>query len=156
MIQRINAKLFTATFCFFNAVAFIALASATAIAGGQKFSTISCAIHIHSTFSGKEFSLEKIVQDAREAKLDSIIITDHDIMRWEYGLMPLRGLLKRTIEHPSVLSTGPQHYLNTIKQLQTNNPGIVIIPGVESTAFYYWSGSPFNKSLVLNSCLFLE
>ncbi len=151
MTQRPYANFFhISLFSLFTAL-IISVVSPGAGGATKEYIVLSCAVHIHSTFSGKEFSLERIVKDARAANIDSLIFTDHDIMRWEYGIWPLTSLLKRTIERPSVISAGPERYLGEIKNLQEKNPDIILIPGVESTAFYYWTGSPFDKSLVLNS-----
>ena len=43
-----------------------------------------------------------------------------------------------------------QKYLGEIARLQKKYPDTIIVPGVESTPFYYWTGSPFTGSLTAN------
>jgi hypothetical protein len=87
----------------------------------------------------------------RKNGIRGIIFTDHDLSKWEYGLPPLRNLLRKTIEKDSVLKTGPEAYLSRIRELNRKYPGMVAIPGVESTPFYFWSGSPFRNNLTLHN-----
>src|SRR3989339_319032 len=59
---------------------------------------LSCVLHLHSTFSGGDRSLDRVVEEARKNHFDVVIPSDHDLMRWEYGLPPLRNLVKKTYE----------------------------------------------------------
>ncbi|MHB9154213.1 MAG: CehA/McbA family metallohydrolase domain-containing protein [Endomicrobiales bacterium] len=109
-------------------------------------------LHVQSTLSEDGLmSLEEITALARERGIKAVIFNDHDLMKWEYGVFPLRKLLKKTIEQSSVLKTGPGHYLARIRALNDKYPDIVVIPGVESSPFYFWSGSPLKKDLTLNN-----
>ncbi|OGS20769.1 MAG: hypothetical protein A3J83_01660 [Elusimicrobia bacterium RIFOXYA2_FULL_40_6] len=111
---------------------------------------VSCVTHIHSTFSDSgKLSLEQIIQKAKNYHIDVVIPTDHDLEKIEYGLWPFRKLIKKTVEKNSVFFIGTDKYLSEIKRLQEKYPEMVIIPGVESSAYHYWTGSPFTKNLVL-------
>jgi hypothetical protein len=49
------------------------------------------------------------------------------------------------------MELGPEKYLGDIEKLKRENPDMVIIPGTESAAFYYWTGNYFSHDLVMNS-----
>ncbi|MBU0951322.1 MAG: PHP domain-containing protein [Elusimicrobia bacterium] len=114
------------------------------------YKQVSCVTHIHSTFSDSgKLSLEQIIKKAKDYHVDVVIPTDHDLEKIEYGLWPFRKIIKKTVEKNSVFLIGTDKYLAEIKRLQEKYPEIIIIPGVESSAYHYWTGSPFTKNLVL-------
>ena len=93
--------------------------------------------------------MSEIVKTARENDVRIVIFTDMDFMRWQYGLWPLRGVIKKTVQMNSIYTYGIRRYLKEIADLQAKNQDMVIIPAVESAPFYYWEGSPFKKDLKL-------
>ncbi len=107
---------------------------------------VPAAIHISSTVSDGKFSIDEIIKIAKHNDIKIIILTDRDFMRWEYGLWPLRRIIKKTVDSNSVSTYGIERYLEKIKEVQRKNADLVIIPGVESAPFYYWQGSPFKKN----------
>ncbi len=108
---------------------------------------VSGVIHLHSTFSSGHYTLEQLVVKARQKKLGVIIPTDHDLVVMEYGLFPLRNILKRREERDSVLKSGPENYLAEIKRLNNVQDKVIVLPGVQSSPFYYWSGHPLKRNL---------
>lgn len=68
-------------------------------------------------------------------------------MRWQYGLWPLRNVVKKTVEDPSIFKYGVSNYLKEIENAQKANPDMVIIGAVESAPLYYWQGGPFHNNL---------
>ena len=58
-----------------------------------------------------------------------------------------RNLIKRREERPSVLLAGPENYLAEIERLNRQHQSVLIIPGVQSSPFYYWTGNPFGQGL---------
>jgi hypothetical protein len=107
---------------------------------------VPTAIHIATTISDGNLSLDEVVRAARLKGIKAIIITDRDFMKWEYGLWPLRNILKVTRESNSVFKYGISNYLEQIELASKNNKDILIIPGLESAPFYYWKGIPFSGS----------
>jgi hypothetical protein len=114
------------------------------------FFQMHLAMQVSSTVSDGRYSVRQIVDIARKCGVRIVVLGERDLMKWEYGLWPLRGLVKTTVEDQSLFRYGVQRYLKEIAQLQAENPDMVIIPGVESAPYYYWSGSPFNGTLAIN------
>jgi len=104
-------------------------------------------IHVHSTYSSGRYSIEELVAKAEEKNLEVLVLTDHDQVVMEYGLFPLRNLIKKREVRKSVLQAGPQRYLNEVSRLNEAQQSVLVIPGVQSSPFYYWSGSPFGQGL---------
>ena len=132
---------------FFSAVL---LSAATPLRSEDGYKIVSCVLHLHSsTFSGEKGSksLEEIVQEARSKGIEVVIPTDKDMMSWSYGIWPLRDVLRVRYVFTSVLSKGPQKYLDEINRLEKKYPEVTVVPGVESAPFYYWKGSPFTGNL---------
>jgi hypothetical protein len=119
----------------------------TNIGKGQELIQAPAAIHISSTVSDGKYSIDEIVEIARLNDVKVVIITDRELMRWEYGLWPLRNIIKKTVESNSVFKYGIKRYLNAIRKAQEKNPDMAIIPAVESAPFYYWEGNPFGNNL---------
>jgi hypothetical protein len=65
----------------------------------------------------------------------------------EYGLPPFRNILRKRVELPSINTNGAKSYLDAISDIQKKYPDMIIIPGSETVAFYYWTGSYFKKNL---------
>ena len=107
-------------------------------------------IHMRSTISDGKYSIPEIIRIAKQNNIKIVVITDRDLMRWEYGLWPLRNIIKMVINDNSVFKYGIGRYLNELENMQKENPDLLLIPGVESAPFYYWHGSVFNNSLKLS------
>ena len=108
-------------------------------------------IHLQTPISGGQRTVDEYIKLARQHNIDVLILTDHDTQRYEYGLWPFRWLTNRVVEQESVFQFGVTEYLRQIKEANQRQSDVLIIDGVESTPFYYWSGSPFKKNLSLNN-----
>ncbi len=84
---------------------------------------------------------------AKDRGFEVLVINDHDRMVMEYGLPPFRNILRKRVELPSINKNGAKAYLDSIRDVQQKYPDMVIIPGSETAAFYYWMGSYFKKNL---------
>ena len=113
----------------------------------DEFIQLPGIIHVHSTFSSGHYSLEELVEKAKQTGIEVLILTDHDWVVMEYGLFPFRNLIKKREERNSVLIMGPENYLSAISTLNQNQKDVMVIPGVQSSPFYYWTGSPFKGTL---------
>jgi len=113
----------------------------------QQLIQAPAAIQISSTVSDGKHSIPEIISIARKNNIKAVILTERDLMRWEYGLWPLRNIIKKTVEEKSIFKYGIKRYLNEIERLQKDNPDLLLIPGLESAPFYYWQGNIFAHNL---------
>lgn len=116
----------------------------------KEFSQIPGVIHIHTTFSSGHYSIEQLVSMAKEKGLGVLVLTDHDLVAMEYGIFPLQNLIKKREERKSVLKLGPKKYLQKIDRINGRQKDVLVIPGVQSSPFYYWTGSFFGEGLTAN------
>ena len=117
------------------------------IASAGEYIQLPGVIHVHSTFSSGKYSIGELVSRAENKDLEVLILTDYDQAVMEYGLFPFRNLVKRKEQRPSVLLAGPENYLAEIERLNRQQQSVLIIPGVQSSPFYYWTGNPFGQGL---------
>ncbi|MSS70943.1 MAG: hypothetical protein EXS64_05580 [Candidatus Latescibacteria bacterium] len=134
-------------------VVFLLALAAPAVAADTAYQRIPAAIHLHSTFSTGIYSVEDLIEIAHAAGVRVAIVTDHDTMRFDYGLplMPwLTGRIGgRLVERPSILKLGADTYLSRLAEVGESYPDMVILPGVEAIPFFYWEGSPWGGDLTL-------
>lgn len=110
---------------------------------------VSGVVHLDTSISDGVLSPEEMVKKVKEAGLKVAIITDKDNLKVEYGISPLRKIIKRIEEKSSIMTFGAKEYLGTIENIAKQNPDMTIIAGVEAIPFYYWGGSYFDHNLKL-------
>ncbi|MCM8819314.1 MAG: hypothetical protein NC925_00765, partial [Candidatus Omnitrophica bacterium] len=115
----------------------------------KDFLLIPIAIQISSKISDGKYSIEEIAEILHKNNFKVGIITDRDLLKWEYGIWPLRNVLKKVVKFNSILDFGPKRYLGEIQKVNSLYPDLILIPGVESAPFYYWEGSLFKNNLTL-------
>jgi len=120
----------------------LALSFPCIIEGSQVLEPMTGVIDIRTTYSDGDFSVRELVDMAKERGIDALLITDHDRMLLQYGLFPFRNLLFLRIERPSVLKKGAREYFAMLNRA-AGTGDVVIVPGLESAPFYYWTGWPF-------------
>jgi hypothetical protein len=108
-------------------------------------------VHVHSTASTGELTIEALAERAEQLGLDILILTDNFSLRYEYGLWPLPGLFKRQVHFPSVLEYGIERYLEEIAAAQSRHPKLIILPGIEVAPYYYWTGSLVRQTLMMHN-----
>lgn len=113
------------------------------------FRQVKGAFHVHTTFSSGSRSLEELIGEARREGIGALILTDNFLLRFEYGLFPFRGLVRKVVEQPSVLQLGDGEWLRSVEAAQVRFPDVILIPGVEVIPYYYWTGSPLTRDLTL-------
>jgi len=114
-----------------------------------KYTLIPSVIHIHTTMGNGEQTPEEIVKIAKENGIKSVIFTDHDTMRWTYGVPPLMNIIQKVVDQNSIHKFGAANYINTIEELNEKYPDMLIMHGTEAIPFYYWQGSYFKNNMVL-------
>jgi hypothetical protein len=102
---------------------------------------------LRTNFSDGEYDLESLITRAKQKGFHLLFINDHDRMVMEYGIPPVRNILKKRVELNSINKRGAEKYLHAIRTATLKHPDMIIIPGSETTAFYYWSGNPLTGNL---------
>jgi len=108
-------------------------------------------VHVHSTFSSGQYTVKELVTKAGQKDIEVLALTDHDLAAMEYGLFPLRNIIKKREERSSILKAGPEKYLTEIEHQNRRQKDVIVIAGAQSSPFYYWSGSPFANKLVAHN-----
>jgi hypothetical protein len=108
------------------------------------------AVHVHSDFSTGTLSLDQLAEEAERLGLDAIVLADNLVLRYEYGLVPLHGIIRRRIRYPSVYEHGVEQYLAAVAAVQARHPQLILVPGVEVMPYYYWTGSLLERTLTMH------
>ncbi|MDQ1330096.1 MAG: hypothetical protein QG578_359 [Thermodesulfobacteriota bacterium] len=118
---------------------------------GGDYKQVAGLIDLRSTFSDGAYDIETLAGMAKGRGFEVLIINDHDRVAMEYGLPPFRNIVKKKVELNSINRMGAKTYLDAIGTAQKKFPDIILIPGSESAAFYYWTGSYFEKNLTAHN-----
>ncbi|HEV8539735.1 MAG TPA: hypothetical protein VGQ60_01110 [Nitrospiraceae bacterium] len=129
---------------------FAALSMPAGAAEPQGLHQMTAAMHVHTNVSTGTLSLDEVAAEAERLGLDAVVLSDNLVLRYEYGLFPLRGVFRRWVNFPSVLDFGIERYLNEVKAVQARHPHVLLVPGVEVAPHYHWSGSLFNRNLTMH------
>lgn len=113
-------------FCVYDAIA-------------SEYIQLPAVIDVRTTFSDGDLDPRALVHLAAGKGFPVIVFTDHDRMAISYGLPPFRNLLRFKMERNSINKRGAAEYLRAIKDAEKEYPGMILIPGSESTPFYYWT-----------------
>ncbi len=117
-----------------------------------EYTLVPGVIGIHTDMGTGVHSLEEIAKKLEERGIPIAIVTEHALIRCEYGLFPLRRIVRRAFTEKSLLDYGVENYLNYISRINSSHPKMVIIPGTEVAPFYYWTGSYFKtKDLTMHN-----
>lgn len=108
------------------------------------------AVHVHSNISTGSLSLDQLASRVKAAGLDGLILTENYNLHVEYGLWPLRGLLRYGVDYPSVRRIGAAAYLEEIRAAQQRHAELLWIPGLEVMPHYFWTGSLWRGDLTLH------
>jgi len=111
---------------------------------------VPALMDLRTTFSDGSYDIETLVNMAVKKGFRVIFINDHDRMVIEYGLPPFRNIIKKREERNSISRSGASSYLQAIASVRKAYPDLILIPGTESTPFYYWTGNPFVGNLIAN------
>ncbi|MDF1590720.1 MAG: SPOR domain-containing protein [Desulfobacterales bacterium] len=129
---------------------FILLACSGQLAAAE-YVQLPGVVHVHSTVSSGLYSLEELVLLSKELGLEVLVMTDQDLVKLEYGIFPFRNLIKKKVERNSVTKLGPEKYLSMISQVNQRQKDVVVVPGVQSSPFYYWTGSILGENLTAHN-----
>ena len=112
---------------------------------------LTVAFHVHSDISTGALSLDQIAGQAGRMGIDAVVFSENLALRYEYGLFPFRGIIRRTVTLPSVVEYGIDRYLAVVAEAQAGHPGVLLVPGVEVSPHYYWTGSLSERNLTMHN-----
>jgi hypothetical protein len=105
------------------------------------YQQVAGLMDLRTTFSDGAYDVDQLAQLAKERGFSVLFINDHDRMAMEYGIPPFRNILKKREELNSINKQGAENFLRAIEDAAKKHPDMIIIPGSETTPFYYWTGS---------------
>jgi len=91
------------------------------------------------------------LSQAEARGLDGLLFGDHDRKSIQYGIPYVDRILRIKMGSPALLDNGAATYLSEINQIDKTDATLVLVPGVESAPFYYWTGNPLDKNLVAHN-----
>ena len=106
---------------------------------------------IKTNFSEGCSSIQDLANQADRQKIDVVLFADFARNSMEFGIKPFERIFKNIIPGPSVLDRGAGGYLSEIKENDRQFERTLLIPGVETIPFYFWSGSNYDKNLTAHN-----
>jgi len=109
------------------------------------------AADVKSRFSTGCSSVQELMTQAEANGLDGLLFGDHDRKSIQYGLPYVERILRMKMGSPALLDNGAATYLSEINHNDQTDDTLVMVPGVESSPFYYWTGNPLDMNLVAHN-----
>ena len=113
--------------------------------------SLVAALHVHSTVSTGSLTLDELAERAERMGIDALILSENFVLRYEYGVPPLRGVFRWSLSLPSVAQHGIGRFLTEIEEVQSRHPRVLLVPGVEVAPHYYWTGSLLDRNLTMHN-----
>ncbi len=137
--------------CHLLLLVFLLFANPVSAASFSEYVAVPGLMDLRTTFSDGIHSPEDLVTIARLRGFRVLFFNDHHTIKLSYGIRPFRNLLKYSKEYPSIMTHGPQAYLDEIARLSKLYPDMILVPGAILSPFYYWSGSWFSGDLTVHN-----
>ncbi|NTV58588.1 MAG: hypothetical protein HGA74_15085, partial [Deltaproteobacteria bacterium] len=137
--------------CRLLLLVFLLFARPVSAASFSEYVAVPGLMDLRTTFSDGIHSPEDLVTIARLRGFRVLFFNDHHTIKLSYGIRPFRNLLKYSKEYPSIMTHGPQAYLDEIARLSKLYPDMILVPGAILSPFYYWSGSWFSGDLTVHN-----
>ncbi len=103
---------------------------------------------VNSSVSSGDMSLERIAKKARDAGFEFIVFSDQFLVHCEYGLPPLRNVIKKAVVRPGIVEYGIGNYFSELDRIDDGIEGLTIVPGADIAPLYYWERNPAGGGLV--------
>ena len=120
----------------------VSLLCGVSTAGAADPERLPAVLHVHSTLSTGDFSLDELAALAEKSGVGALLLSENYLLRVEYGPPPFRALTRVAREERSILDGGVGRFLDTVAEARRRNPRVLLIAGVEVVPHYYWTGSP--------------
>jgi hypothetical protein len=120
-------------------------------ATAQELQRLPVALHVHSTLSTGDRTLDELGKIARAEGLGGLLLAENYLLRIEYGLAPFRALTRMAHEERSFLTSGAGGFLARVAEARRAYPDVLFVPGVEVAPHYYWTGGPLGLAMMLHN-----
>jgi len=132
-------------------VFFVGVVLAASAPSFAKYIQLDGVADIKTTYSRGCSNIQDTANMAKQAGIDIVIYNDRARDAIQYGVFPLKRILKKTNEGRSILSTSPNVYLYNINEKNKQFRETLLIPGTDVSPFFYWTGSIFKKNLTAHN-----
>ena len=117
----------------------------------EDYYTLRGIMHVPSSFSTGRLSLSQIANEAVEAGVEVVVASDADLVKVRYGLPFLRDLIHLERGEQGILhGVGAREYLAAINSVAGDFPELVLLSGVESAPFHFWSLDLLDRRLTVH------
>jgi hypothetical protein len=96
-------------------------------------------------------TLDELIDRARAVGVEAIFLTENHLLRYEYGLPPLRNIFRYRVQYPSLLTWGPEAFLRAVQEANARQKDVLLIPGAQVIPHYYWTGSLHRGTLTMHN-----
>lgn len=127
-----------------QAASLASAATGSVMQAEKEYHWVTGVIDVRSTISDGSHNLENLTDLARERGIGALLISDHERLTLEYGLFPFRKWLRYQEDRPSITTFGLEKYLKAIDLANQRYDDLLVLPGLEASPFYYWSGWPLS------------
>jgi len=108
-------------------------------------------VDVKTNFSSGCASIKDIGNQSERLGIDAVIFGDYARNSIEFGIKPFERIFKKTTNEPSVLESGASGFISEIMDNNRQIKNTLLIPGVETAPFYYWTGSNFDENLTAHN-----
>ncbi|MDC0946359.1 hypothetical protein OAS18_02425 [Nitrospinaceae bacterium] len=106
---------------------------------------------VKTNFSEGCASIKDIGNQSERLGIDAVIFGDSARNSIEFGAKPFERIFKNATEGPSVLGRGASGFISEVNDNDRQIKETILIPGVETIPFYFWSGSNYDKNLTAHN-----
>ena len=106
---------------------------------------------VKTNFSEGCASIKDIGNQSERLGIDAVIFGDYARNSIEFGAKPFERIFKNATEGPSVLGRGASGFISEVNDNDRQIKETILIPGVETIPFYFWSGSNYDKNLTAHN-----
>ena len=107
-------------------------------------------LHVHTTASTGAMHPTQIAAAAREAGIDVLLLTENFGYRFRYGPALIRRFVEATQSTRMLEDFGIDAYLAELRRAQEISASPLLLVGVETPPYAYWTGSLLSGDLVLH------
>jgi len=137
---------------FYRSVVFVfGLFLAFPLSSFALYLQLDTIVDVKTNFSSGCASIKDIGNQSERLGIDAVIFGDYARNSIEFGIKPFERIFKKTTNEPSVLENGASGFISEVIDNNRQIKNTLLIPGVETAPFYYWTGSNFDGNLIAHN-----